>query len=389
MNPLDRLRPAALAAPESGIVAVMNYGRTLEGVIPLWTGEGDLPTPAFIADAAVRSLSAGETFYTWQRGIPELRQAIARYVERTYDRPTSFEKIVVTGSGMHAIQTVIACVAGEGDEVAYIGPTWPNFAAAVGVAGGHAREVALDWTAEGWTLDLDKLRDAIGPKTRALFVNTPGNPTGWTADLSTLEAILGIVRETGITLIADEIYGRFHYAGGRAPSFHDVMEPDEPIFFVNSFSKNWAMTGWRIGWIEAPAAFGTVLENLIQYSVSGVAAFMQRGAVAALDEGEDFIQLQVERAHKARDIFTEALLSTNRVAVVPPAGAFYSFFRIDGIDDTRAAAFAILNETRVGLAPGTAFGPAAGSFMRACFHRRLDEIETAADRLQDWIRRQT
>jgi aspartate/methionine/tyrosine aminotransferase len=388
MNPLDRLRPAALAAPESGIVAVMNYGRMLEGVIPLWTGEGDLPTPAFIADAAAQSLAAGETFYTWQRGIPELRLAIARYIERTYDRPTSFERIVVTGSGMHAIQTVIDCVAGDGDEVAYIGPTWPNFAAAVGVTGGYAREVPLDWSAEGWTLDLDKLRDAIGPKTRALFVNTPGNPTGWTADHETLKAILGIVRETGITLIADEIYGRFHYAGGRAPSFHDVMEADEPIFFVNSFSKNWAMTGWRIGWIEAPPAFGTVLENLIQYSVSGVAAFMQRGAVAALDEGEPFIQLQVERAHRARDIFTDALLSTNRVAVVPPAGAFYSFFRIDGIDDTRAAALAILDETRVGLAPGTAFGPAAGTFMRACFHRRLDQIETAADRLQDWIRRQ-
>ncbi|BDA83416.1 aminotransferase [Aureimonas sp. SA4125] len=388
MNPLDRLRPAALAAPESGIVAVMNYGRTLDGVIPLWTGEGDVPTPSFIADAAARSLAAGETFYTWQRGIPELRRSIANYIGRTYDRPTDHERIVVTGSGMHAIQTVIACFAGEGEEVAYIGPTWPNFAAAVGVAGGYAREVALDWTETGWTLDLDKLRDAIGPKTRALFVNTPGNPTGWTADLPTLQAILEIVRETGITLIADEIYGRFHYAGGRAPSFHDIMEEDEPIFFVNSFSKNWAMTGWRIGWIEAPAAFGTVLENLIQYSISGVAAFMQRGAVAALDEGEAFIDLQVERAHKARDIFTDALLSTNRVAVVRPAGAFYSFFRIDGIDDTRAAAFTILEETRIGLAPGTAFGPAATTFMRACFHRRLDEIETAADRLQDWIRRQ-
>ena len=389
MNPLNRLRPAALAAPESGIVAVMNYGRMLEGVIPLWTGEGDLPTPAFIADATARSLAGGETFYTWQRGIPELRQAIARYIERTYDRSTSSERIFVTGSGMHAIQTVVACFAGQGDEVVFIGPTWPNFAAAVDLAGGQAREVSLDWTAEGWTLDLDKLRDAIGPKTRALFVNTPGNPTGWTADRDTLEAILGIVRETGITLIADEIYGRFHYAGGRAPSFHDIMEKDEPIFFVNSFSKNWSMTGWRIGWIEAPEAFGTVLENVIQYSVSGVAAFMQRGAVAALDEGEPFIALQVERAHKARDILTDALLSTNRVAVVAPAGAFYSFFSIDGIDDTRTAAFRIVDEARVGLAPGTAFGPAGAKFLRACFHRRLDEIEAAADRLQDWIRRQS
>lgn len=387
MSPLHRLRPEALAAPESGIVAVMNHGRTLEGVIPLWTGEGDLPTPEFITRAAASSLAAGETFYTWQRGIPELREALARYTARVYGKPQSFDRFFVTGSGMQAIQIVIAALAGAGDEIAFIGPAWPNFAAALGVAGGTAREVPLDWTAEGWRLDLEKLRDAIGPKTRALFVNTPSNPTGWTADRAMLKDILAIVRETGITLIADEIYSRFYYPGGRAPSFHDVMEPDEPIFFVNSFSKNWAMTGWRIGWIEAPARFGQILENLVQYSTSGVAAFMQRGAIAALDEGEPFIAAQVERARAARDILASALLATNRVEMVPPEGAFYAFFAIDGVADTRAAAFDILAETRVGLAPGTAFGPAAGRFLRACFHRRLDEVEMAAGRLRDWIGR--
>lgn len=388
MSPLDRLRPAAAAAPESGIVAVMNYGRTLDGVIPLWAGEGDLATPQFIRDASAASLAAGETFYTWQRGLPELRESLARYTERTFGQPVSADRFFVTGSGMQSIQLVIQALAGEGDEIVFIGPAWPNFAAAVGVAGGTAREVPLDWTESGWQLDLAKLRAAIGPKTRGLFVNTPSNPSGWTADRQMLEDILAIVRETGITLIADEIYNRFYYAGGRAPSFHDIMQPDEPIFFVNSFSKNWAMTGWRVGWIECPAVFGTVLENLIQYSTSGVAAFMQRGAIAALDHGESFIVEQVERAHKARDILTGALLSTNRVAIVAPEGAFYSFFSIDGVTDTRQAAFDILDDVRVGLAPGTAFGTSAGTFLRACFHRRLDEVEMAADRLQSWIRRQ-
>ncbi|GGE00756.1 aminotransferase [Aureimonas endophytica] len=385
MSPLDRLHARALSAPESGIVAVMNYGRGLDGVIPLWAGEGDLPTPAFIRDAAAASLAEGETFYTWQRGIPELREALARYTETLYGRPNRFDRFFVTGSGMQAIQIAIAALAGEGDEVLFIGPAWPNFAAAVGVAGATAREVTLDWTEAGWTLDLDKLRAAIGPKTRVLFVNTPSNPTGWTASLETLRAIMGIVREAGLTLIADEIYSRFHYAGGRAPSFHDVMEEDEPIFFVNSFSKNWAMTGWRVGWIEAPPLFGGVIENLIQYSTSGVAAFMQRGAVAALEGGESFVAEQVERAHRARDIFAGRLIETNRVSLVPPAGAFYAFFAIDGVEDTTAAAFRLLDETRVGLAPGTAFGQAAPRFMRACFHRRLDQVEDAADRLADWI----
>lgn len=393
MSHLQRLRPEAAAAPESGIVAVMNYGRTLEGVIPLWTGEGDLPTPDFISKAASDSLAAGETFYTWQRGIPELRAAIARYVGRLHGGEPSPDRFFVTGSGMQSIQLTIAALAGAGDEVAYVGPTWPNFAAALGVIGGIPREVALDWTEAGWNLDLDKLRAAIGPKTKALFVNTPSNPTGWTASEETLRDILAIARETGVTIIADEIYARFHYGSSpsgmdRAPSFHDVMENEEPIFFVNSFSKNWAMTGWRIGWIEAPAVYGTVIENLIQYSTSGVAAFMQKGAVAALDEGEPFIASQVTRARQARDILTDALLATNRVSIVAPEGAFYSFFAIDGVEDTRAAAFAILNGTRIGLAPGTAFGPAAPRFLRACFHRRLDDIAIAADRLSDWIRRQ-
>ncbi|WP_152044923.1 pyridoxal phosphate-dependent aminotransferase [Aureimonas psammosilenae] len=385
MNPLDRLHARASQAPESGIVAVMNYGRTLDGVIPLWAGEGDLATPRFISDAAAASLQAGETFYTWQRGIPELRQALARYTENVYGRPSSYDRFFVTGSGMQAIQIVVAALAGEGDEVAFIGPAWPNFAAAVGVAGGVAREVTLDWTEAGWDLDLDKLRAAISPRTRALFVNTPSNPTGWTASTEVLREILGIVREAGITLIADEIYSRFHYAGGRAPSFHDVMEEDEAIFFVNSFSKNWAMTGWRVGWIEAPPAFGPVIENLIQYSTSGVAAFMQRGAVAALEEGEEFVSSQVERAHQARDIFCKALIETNRVSLVPPNGAFYAFFAIDGVEDSMRTAFRLLDETRLGLAPGTAFGASAPRFLRACFHRRLDQVEEAAGRLSDWI----
>ena len=387
MSDLSRLSREAVEAPESGIVAVMTYARGREGLIPLWAGEGDLSTPAFISDAAAASLAAGETFYTWQRGIPELRQALAFYTERLYGRPAAPERFFVTGSGMQAIQLAIACVASPGDEVVYLGPAWPNFAAAVGVKGAVAREVSLDFIAAGWQLDLQKLADAIGPKTRALFINTPSNPTGWTASTAELRAILELARANGISVIADEIYNRFYYEGGRAPSFHDVMEEGDSIFFVNSFSKNWAMTGWRIGWIETSAGYGDVLENLIQYSTSGVATFMQRAAVAALEDGESFVASQIERAARARDIFADRLLATNRVSLTPPAGAFYAFFAVDGISDTRTAAFRLVDEALVGLAPGTAFGPAGTHFLRACFHRRLDEVEIAADRIANWIGR--
>ncbi|WP_062203566.1 pyridoxal phosphate-dependent aminotransferase [Aureimonas sp. AU12] len=388
MSHLHRLRQSALAAPESGIVAVINHARGREGLIPLWAGEGDLPTPSFIADAAAAGLKAGETFYTWQRGIPELREALAGYTIKLYGRETAAERIFVTGSGMHAIQTVVSALVGEGDEILFVAPLWPNFAAAAGLTGARPVEVALDFGDDGWSLDLGKLRAAIGPRTKAIFVNTPNNPTGWTASPEMIAEILSLAREHGIFVIADEIYSRFYYGGTRAPSFHDAMQDGDPLIFVNSFSKNWAMTGWRIGWIEAPATFGNLFENLIQYSNSGVAAFMQRGAVAAIEEGEPFVEMQIERAHKARDIFCNTLLATNRVQISRPEGAFYAFFAIDGIEDGYAAAFRIADEAGVGLAPGNAFGPDTGRYLRACFHRRLDEVEEAARRIADWIGRQ-
>src|SRR3954466_9346322 len=165
----DALRREARAAPESGIVEVMNYGRRRDGITPLWAGEGDLPTPAFICEAATRSLAAGETFYTWQRGIPELREALARYHTTLYGRPFVPEEFYVTGSGMQAIQIVLAMVAGAGDEVIIPTPTWPNAAAATGVIGGRAVEVPMSFGNSGWSLDLDRLAAAITNKTRALF----------------------------------------------------------------------------------------------------------------------------------------------------------------------------------------------------------------------------
>lgn len=380
------LRPEARLAPESGIVAVMNHGRGKEGLIPLWAGEGDLPTPEFITRAAMEALAAGETFYTWQRGIPELREALARYHKRHFGRDFAAEEFLVTGSGMQSIQLAIDAVAGAGDEVVYISPAWPNLAAAAGVAGVTPVPVHLDWSDNGWACDVDKVTAAITPRTRALFVNTPSNPTGWTADIDTLKALLSLAREKGLWIIADEIYSLFYYGGRRAPSFMDVMEPEDRILFVNSFSKNWAMTGWRVGWLKVHPDLQDVFENLIQYSTSGVAQFMQRGAVAALDQGDAFIASQVERAHKARDIVCKILGDTGRARFSVPAGAFYLYFSIDGITDVRQAAFDIVDQANVGLAPGTAFEKDGAGFFRICFHRRLDQVEESANRLAQWIR---
>ncbi|MGI9385277.1 MAG: aminotransferase class I/II-fold pyridoxal phosphate-dependent enzyme, partial [Methyloligellaceae bacterium] len=213
---VSSLRATSQALPESGIVRVMNYGMGREGLIPLWAGEGDVPTPDFISDAAHRSMLAGETFYTHQRGIPELRDAIARYLQRLYGRAQDPERIFVTGSGMQAIQIAIQAVAGPGDEVVIPTPAWPNFAAAAEISGARPVCVPFDFGPDGWQLDLDRLLAACGPRTRALFINSPANPTGWTISADEIDQILAFVRERDIWLIADEVYSRFYYKGDLA-----------------------------------------------------------------------------------------------------------------------------------------------------------------------------
>ena len=263
---LDQIRPSMRGVATSGILEVFNYGRGRQGLIPLWVGEGDLPTPPFICEAAKASLDRGETFYTYQRGVPELRAAIAAYMTRVYGAAPgggafSPENFFVTIGGMHAIEIATRLIVGPGDEALIPSPAWPNFVGALEISGARAVPVRLDRTSR-WSLDPDKLASAVTPATRLIFFNTPANPTGFVATREEIAATLAIARRHGLWIIADEIYGRLTYDGARAPSFHDVMAPDDKILFVQTLSKNWAMTGFRVGWLEAPPALGEVIENL-------------------------------------------------------------------------------------------------------------------------------
>ena len=394
---LDHVRPEVRALPTSGIVEVFDYGRNRQGLIPLWVGEGDLPTPGFICDAAAAALAAGETFYTYQAGIPDLRSAIAGYMEAHYGRPFEGgrfgpERFFATVGGMHALQIAVRLVAGTGDEVLVPTPAWPNFGGALVAAGAAPVECPMRFEGEAdhgrWRIAVEDLEAALTPRTRALIVNSPSNPTGWTATHGELEGLLAFARANGLWIVADEIYGRFfHGPGPRAPSFHDVMRADDRVLFAQTFSKNWAMTGWRIGWLEAPPELGPAIENLVQYSTSGVPVATQRAAVAAIAGGEDLIRTQVERARANRDLLAAALRGTGRLRCALPDGAFYLFCGFDGVTDSRALALRLVDEAGVGVAPGSAFGAIGEGFVRLCYARRTEDVVEVGRRIAAWLAR--
>ena len=389
-NWLAEIQSTVREAAPSGIVEVFDYGRGRQGLIPLWVGEGDMPPPAAVSEAAKASIDRGETFYTAQGGIPALREAIAAYMTRVYGaapgggafRPESF---FATIGGMHAIEIATRLTLGPGDEALIPSPAWPNFVGAIETSGARAVPVPLGRRGR-WSLDTERLAAAVTPATRAIFLNSPANPTGFIATREEIAATLDLARRRGLWIVADEIYGRLTYDGARAPSFHDVMAPDDKILFVQTLSKNWAMTGFRVGWLEAPAALGPVIENLVQFTSSGVPVFTQRAAIAALDEGEAFLAAQIERCRRSRDILCEGLLATGRVQFFEPEAAFYLFFAVDGFADSRALALRLIDEAGVGAAPGSAFGPGGEGHLRLCFARDPAQIAEATRRIVRWLR---
>jgi aspartate/methionine/tyrosine aminotransferase len=275
------------------------------------------------------------------------------------------------------------------DEVVVLTPAWPNFRGALTVAGAKVVDVPLVFSGTGgagkWTIDIGHIARALTSRTRAIIVNSPSNPTGWSASREELAAILELARSRGLWIVADEIYGRFFYDAPRAPSFRDLIDESDRVMFVQTFSKNWAMTGWRIGWLEAPAPLGPLIENLVQYSTSGVPVPTQRAAIAALEQGEQFVADQVRRARESRDVLCDALARTGRVHFALPDGAFYLFVAFDTSLDSRALAFRLVDEARVGVAPGTAFGTGGERFLRLCFARPGADMIEAAQRLSNWL----
>jgi len=382
------LRPEIAAMEPSRIVQLWELGFEQEDVIPLWVGESDLATPDFISRAAFDALQAGRTFYSHKRGIPALVEGVAGYSSALYGRDVGVSRVTVTSSGMHAITIILQTLLEPGDELLVIEPTWPNVVSAARIAHGKVRFLALDPVAEGgFSLDTEKLKAACGPRTRALFINSPSNPTGWMIEREQQQEILDFCRERGIWILADEVYARLVYDRPVAPSFLEIAGPEDPVIQINSFSKTWAMTGWRLGWLVHPPSLGPVFSNMIEFSSSGAPGFLQEGAVAALGpEGEAFAGGMVERCRRGGEIVFQRLSGLPRVAVARPTASFYAFFRVEGMDNSLSFAKRILRESGVGLAPGSAFGEAGEGHLRLCFASSPDRLSAAMDRIEPILR---
>ncbi len=361
-------------------------------VVPLWFGESDLVTPDFVRDAAAKGLQAGETFYTWQRGIPELRASLAAYTERLYRIKCPADRITVTTGGMQAILLTCQLLLDPGDNIVIVSPIWPNITSATKLVGGEPKYVALDRTPSGgWTLDLQKIFDAVDGRTRAIFVNSPGNPTGWTMTADEQRALLDFAKKRGLWIMADEVYARLIYSkrpDGRqvAPSFLEQAGPDDPLIVLNSFSKPWAMTGWRLGWLTHPAQLGEQFAKLVQINTSGVPGFLQRGGVAAVEKGDDFVTEMVERCRAGGELVFQRLSALPRVTISRPEAAFYAFFSVDGVTDTLGFCKTLAKKYKVGLAPGEAFGPGGQGNIRLCFASSAERLSKGLDRIEAAIK---
>ncbi len=379
-------REAVRALAESEIRKVANAAMGAPDVLAFWFGEPDEVTPQFVREAAIRALEAGDTFYTQNLGIPPLREAIASYVSRLH-RPTGLDNVVVTSSGVNALMLTHQALLDPGDRVAIVTPVWPNLTEGPKILGAQVVPVPLAFDGE-WRLDLDRLIAALTPSTRALVLNSPNNPTGWTIDRASQRAILEHCRKHGIWIVADDVYERLYFGADAriAPSFLDIAHEEDRVVSTNSFSKNWLMTGWRLGFIVAPAVLVSEFGKLIEYNTSCAPGFVQQAGVAAIGQGETIVEHTLARYRAARDLLHARLNEMPGVRAAVPSGAMYSFLRIEGLTDSVAFARKLVFEARLGLAPGVAFGPEGEGYLRWCFASSLDRLEEGVARFRRGLR---
>jgi aspartate/methionine/tyrosine aminotransferase len=381
-----------LRVPNSRVRELAKLASRVDGALKLYFGESNLPTPGFIQEAAMDALRAGYTYYTENAGLTTLRSALAGHYQRLHGvtlDPAS--ELVVTASGVQALHLGIRGVLDPGDEAIVLSPAWPNGCAIIRMANAVPVEFPLTVREGRYTMDFEALEAAVTPRTRLLLVTTPSNPLGWAATEDELRRLLEFTRRHGLWLLSDEVYDRIWYGSDEpapvAPSMLRFATRDDAVMVVQSFSKSYRMTGWRLGWLVARADLATKLGDLNEFMISHATSFIQKAGEVALAGGESEIAAMNAMLRRNRALCLEAFSSMPGVSLPSPEGAFYVFPRMEGLGDSFAFCARLLEEEKVGLAPGVAFGMGGEGCLRLCYAVETPMLEEALGRVtRFWAR---
>jgi hypothetical protein len=388
---MPQVAPSAQRVPYSRIRELAEIAMAREGVLKLYFGESNLPTPEFIKRAAYKAMADGYTFYTENAGLPSLRRGLAEHYQRLHRVALDPEtEIVITASGVQALNVSVRCTIDPGDEALVLTPAWPNGSANVMMANGVPREIPHVLDGARYRVDFDALASAVTPRTRLLIYTSPSNPLGWVATEEEQDRLLAFARRYGLWLLADEVYERLYYRSGKlgkpAPSLLRKVTREDAVIVAQSFSKSYCMTGWRVGWLIARRDLARKAAELNEFIISHAPSFAQRAAETALVWGEGELRRMLERLKENRDFCLGALRKMPGVTVPEPEGAFYLFPRIAGLEDSFDFCRRLLEETNVGLAPGVAFGAGGEGSLRICYAAERSILEPAMGRLGCFLR---
>ncbi len=376
----------ALNAEASPLIEIAMAADQVRDPYRLYYGESDSPTPEFICRAAYEATRRGHTFYTPTAGYPELREAIVSKVAELHDvryRPS--EVVCTVGAGMAIFLAVRSCV-NPGDNVLIISPAFSVFASTVTVFGGEVRRVPLLREKDRFVLDLDHIRASINDRTRMLVVNSPSNPTGWVISRAEQEALWQLAVEHDFVILSDEVYERIVFDGPVAPSFARVATDREHLLVVNSFSKTYNMTGWRLGYALGDEKLIALMTKVEEFIISSPPSMVQQAGIAALRDGEPYIEQIRTEYTRRREKVVDALRSIPGLTLPEPAGAFYAFPQIEELRDSMKFARVLLEERRVGVAPGSAFGPDGEGYMRLSFAVSDEVLDPALELFAEYLR---
>ena len=379
--------------PHSRIRELAEVAMSMDGVLRLYFGESNLPTPDYIKQAAIQALNDGYTFYTENAGLPSLRRAIARHYQKLHRVNLDPEsEIVITASGVQALNVSLRAMLDPGDEALVLTPAWPNGSSIIAMANAVAKQIAHPLCGDRYRIDFDALEAAAGPRTRLLLYTSPSNPLGWVATEDDQQRLLDFCRARGMWLVADEVYDRLYYAGGGlgepVPSILRKGTRDDAVAVVHSFSKSYCMTGWRVGWLIARRDLGLKATQLNEFIISHAPSFAQKAAETALSDGEAELSAMLQRLKENRDFCLAALREMPGVTVPEPDGAFYLFPKIAELTDSFEFCRRLLMETKVGLAPGVAFGEGGEGSVRICYAADRSILEPAMERLARYLRKE-